>query len=194
MPVKALFIAIVALALAQRPPLRHPRSGCTGRRTSTVRRSSVAAWRGSPCSPETVADEQADPFGVALDSSHVYWTTTEDDGVWRCAIGAPLPCTGEAVASGEMSQPTGIALSSSHIYWANNTPGEIRRCPLSASLPCTAETLASAPDASYPAVNDTHVYWTEFDGGLIRPVRLAAGSRAPLRPSRRLRIIRLGSH
>jgi len=138
---------------------------------TTVKRCGLGSL---PCSPQTVAEDQGNPFGVAVNSSHVYWTNSGDNTVMRCSISASLPCTGQVVASGETSEPVGMALSATHIYWAVNTPGTIRRCPIAGPFPCSPETVASAPDASQPAVDGTHVYWTQFDGDAIRRCPLNA--------------------
>ena len=58
---------------------------------TTVRRCDLGSL---PCNPQTVASNQADPFGVAVNSSHVYWTTSDDNTIRRCAVGASMPCTG----------------------------------------------------------------------------------------------------
>ena len=42
-----------------------------------------------PCSPETVAAEQEDPFGVAVNATHVYWTNAAENMVLRCELDEP---------------------------------------------------------------------------------------------------------
>jgi hypothetical protein len=51
-------------------------------KTGTVR---VMPKRGKPDSASTLASGQKDPWNIALDAEHVYWTNLGDDSVWRVA-------------------------------------------------------------------------------------------------------------
>ena len=124
------------------------------------------------------------PFGVALNSSHVYWTATDDNEVLRCPVGASLPCAGQVVASGEMSQPVGIALSATHIYWAeqharDDPPLSDRRAvPVHAGDGRLGAGRLPARRQRHARLLDAVRRRTSF-----AVVRSAAGSRARRRPS-----------
>jgi hypothetical protein len=112
------------------------------------------------CSQPTVlASSQASPFGIAVDSLDVYWTTdVPNGGVFRCAIGG---CGGSptTLVTGQPA-PDAIVVDSANIYWANNG-GDVMECAKSACS-TTLITLASSQGSASSnnmAVDRTNVYW-----------------------------------
>lgn len=77
--------------------------------------SRVAITGGSFGAPETVAEGQALPSGIAVDDQHVYWTSRGDGSVWRAAKDGGAA---EELASGQ-ARPGAIAVDGAAIYWLN---------------------------------------------------------------------------
>jgi hypothetical protein len=71
---------------------------------------------------KTLASGQSSPYGVAVDSTSVYWTNsgvgTSDGAVMKVPIGGGTPTT---LASGPTS--FGIAVDATSVYWVS--PGTI---------------------------------------------------------------------
>jgi hypothetical protein len=63
----------------------------------------------------TLASNQADPSGIAVDGASVYWTNYRDGTVMKVAIGGGAITT---LASGQ-GDPSGIAVDGTSVYWAD---------------------------------------------------------------------------
>ena len=112
-------------------------------RTGEVMRVSVSGGV-----PERVAFA-SEPAGVALASGDVLFAAK--DGVWKNDALV-------AAAQGAWS----VAASASHIFWTTNTTaGPVMTCPLEGS--CTPAKLAGG-DASFSiAIDETNVYWSDWN-------------------------------
>ena len=118
------------------------------------------------------------PEGLVADSrGNSYWTELQFSGA-RIIRAGPMPGDVSTIVEGG-SALRGIALDPSEqlLYWASSNlaagPG-IYRIPVSGGQP---ETLAVSGLVDNPrgiAVDSTHVYWTEFDRGVV--MRLSLGS------------------
>lgn len=108
--------------------------------------------------PTWLAVDQADPRGVAVDGTHVYWTNQGDGRVQRVPQGGG---EAERFADGEAA-PLGIAVDATHVYWVNRTNGQVRRAALAGGEP---ETLRqAAPGARKLVLDGGRLHWTTFDG------------------------------
>jgi len=116
---------------------------------------------------QSVAENLAYPYGIAVDDQWIYWTTA---GVPRCAQGAGRVMRrsktgGDVVVIAEaQSCPSRLVLDDTYVYWTNASPtdGKVQRLPKDAvpgiDVP---EVLADAqPSPIGLAVDATHVYWT----------------------------------
>lgn len=107
----------------------------------------------------------AQPFGVAVDQSHLYWTDKLLLGVFRIALGElTTPDAWEPFAP--MQNEVGdLALSGDRVYWLAG--GEVRSM---AKTGGTVSTHGSSPNAGWTlALDATHAYWTsEPDNGVYR--------------------------
>lgn len=76
---------------------------------------------------EFYALKQKEPWGIAIDTTHVYFSVATAPGVLRrCSLGGPFPAEPEDVVTGQAT-PHGIALDATHVYWANFGNGSIAR-------------------------------------------------------------------
>jgi hypothetical protein len=113
-----------------------------------------------------IAQDQDNPYGVALDTSNIYWTNYVGGQVMKM----PLDGSGPPVvlASGQV-QPFGIEVDGTSVYWSNyrigvnDAVGEVRKAPI-AGGDWTELTKATSYDI---AVDGTSVYWTAYEGGVF---------------------------
>jgi hypothetical protein len=108
----------------------------------------------SACAVDVVATGQDGAQNLAVDDTHVYWTSYVGDQVMR------QPRAGgevETIASGQ-DGALGIALDATHVYWTNDVGDQVMR---RAKKGGEVDTIASGQDGAHGiAVDATHVYWT----------------------------------
>src|SRR6185295_6231916 len=115
--------------------------------------------------PERIATA-SEPSGVAIASGDVLFAAK--DGVWKNdALVAP--------ARGAWS----VAANASHMFWTTNTTaGPVMTCPLEGA--CIPAQLAGG-DASFAiAVDDTNVYWSDWNAIWTCPLDGCVGAAKPL--------------
>lgn len=117
--------------------------------------------------PVVLASDQAAPWGVALDPSHVYWTALLDGTVCR------VPREGGAVevlARGQHG-PRGLAVTRDALYWVSSCRGEVMERRHDDGR---VRRLATSPAGAWElAVDGEAVYWTA-PGAVLR-VALGGG-------------------
>jgi hypothetical protein len=81
----------------------------------------ISAFPPDGGAPTVIASQQGAPWGIAVDSQYVYWTTYDDSNVVRAPLagGASYP-----LASGQ-SNPTAITVDDKNVYWLNANNGTI---------------------------------------------------------------------
>jgi hypothetical protein len=133
--------------------------------------SGFSVYVAGKATPALVAGQQNYPKGIAVNSTHVYWTNhgmssqqlTGDQGlVMRAPLGGGTP---QVFASGQVD-PKKIVLDNSNAYWTNGGSGPtagdagIMKASLSGGAP------TRIVQARFPidiAVNSHYVFWSDAD-------------------------------
>ena len=121
----------------------------------------------------------AQPCGVAVDASHIFWTNDTDDST--AAIGrANLDGGGvnqNLVSAGGVN-PCGIATDGTHVYWANDVKsGSLWRATVDGGSP--QQIIPSLSNPCGVAVDASHIYWGNRDLGTIGRADLDGGNSNP---------------
>ncbi|HZI13745.1 MAG TPA: hypothetical protein VE153_25430 [Myxococcus sp.] len=119
--------------------------------------------------PVVLASDQAAPWGVALDPTHVYWTALLDGTVCR------VPRAGgevEVLARGQHG-PRGLAVTGDALYWLSSCSGEVMQRRHDDGR---VRRLATSPQGAWElALDGDALYWTA-PGAVLR---VALGGGAP---------------
>ena len=110
------------------------------------------------------ADGGASPWGVAVDSGHIYWSNFFD-AIGRSNLDGTSPSTLISSDFDNVFLPWQIAVNGSHIYWANDGGDSIGRANLNGGSVTTLITGADHP--SGVAVDGSHIYWTNSSANTI---------------------------
>jgi hypothetical protein len=115
------------------------------------------------CQPGTFIEGETGVYGVAVNATHVYWTTTSGKVARRPVLGGDT----EVLATGE-AEPGYIAVSATHVWWTTRSGGAVRRKPIGGGAAETILGTATRPNGI--ALNGiSNVYFTEQtdDGGVF---------------------------
>jgi hypothetical protein len=157
-------------------------------------RPMVGLWRSSKSDPrpervDVAADNVADPFDIATDSSSIYWSDSGQvfkkpigGGPRQAILSAPatyLAVDGElyfvaggmVISSrgtlyGEQDPLAGLAARTSTLYWARVATAELVRAPTTRGTVQVLLRMAGRP--SGVAVDRTHLYWIADGRRLMR--------------------------
>jgi len=117
----------------------------------------------------TMASGLDHPNFITIDQNNIYWTETtyypNNVMVKKTPLSGGAIRTLATVPSGWGMGGTGIAADSSTVYWAVNYgsgSGEIYKVPIVGG---SATALATANQPNDIAVDSTHLYWSEENGG-----------------------------
>jgi len=114
----------------------------------------------------TLAAQQRTPVGLAIDSSHAYWTT--ETGLFAVPIGGGSVATLASGAGGALD-PNVLAIDSTNAYWGSGAG--LQRTPLDGG---SSMMLVASVYPEGVAVNGANVYWTGDNA--LKQVPLAGGT------------------
>jgi len=131
---------------------------------------------GGVCQPIAIATGQGTVGPVAIDGTHVYWSSFSTNTIARVVK------TGGAIQPISQSPNVGntrsIAVSAQHIYWGNddfiNTV--VNRCPLTGCGAAVPEKIADADRPVGVALSATHVYWCDRNANVIQRRAFTGGA------------------
>jgi sugar lactone lactonase YvrE len=109
-----------------------------------------------------VVSGQSGMFGIAVDSSYLYWAATGDDAIMRSDLDGTNVIT--LVSDDADSHPYGVAVDASHVYWTDLQSQKVKRANLDGSAP---ETIIDGTGQLQPAaiaVDSTHLYLGDVAG------------------------------
>jgi hypothetical protein len=129
--------------------------------------------------PIAIVSRQDFPWGIAVNSSHVYWTNSGPTppvfggSVNEANLDGGSP---HSIVTGQLD-PDGMGLTSSHVYWANNGEEEfqdssISEANLDGSNPQPIDFNPIACDPESVAIAPNKVYWFNYCDDTIKSVNL----------------------
>jgi len=123
--------------------------------------------------PVTLAAQQNEPVGLAVDATYVYWINDGDGSVARTSIaGGPVT----TLLTGE-GYPESLTLGGSTLYWRNNSGGDIRSISVDGGIARTV--LPGQLQLDGLAADATTLYLSSRLG-LVESMPLAGGALSTL--------------
>jgi len=116
--------------------------------------------------PSVVASRQSGANSIALDATHVYWTSYNDGTVMKVPLAGGTPTT---LASGQVAM-NDLTADGTSVYWTKYgdtglQDGAVMKVALAGGTPVT---LAPAHLPTGIAVDATSVYWLNLHMGVMR--------------------------
>ena len=141
---------------------------------------------------QPIVIRQANPQGVAVGASNIYWADAGSGGgsaangsIWE----ADLDGSNATPIAIRQLEPWGIAVGASHIYWTDTSTGTINQANLDGT---NAQAIVTGQTLPFGiAVSANHLYWSTrpnnqpFDGTIWR-ANLNATNATPIVPGRQL--------
>lgn len=122
----------------------------------------------------TVASNQSSPYGIAVDSTYVYWTNyATNESVSKSFTSNFL----QMKLASAQNFPHGIAIDSTYVYWTESVAGNVKRVPIAGGATTTLATGLATPFNI--VVDATSAYFTNGDGTVMK-VPIGGGSTTTL--------------
>jgi hypothetical protein len=139
--------------------------------------SRVEKKAGAPV--EMLVDSLATPYGIAVAKGRVYFSTSQPGfgGLGSVSLVDKAHIDRPMRVIGMIEEPWAIAVRDDEIYFADLHLRRIASAPLTASVDTTKVNALANTDGRPVglAVDDTHVYWTDSDPGVISKAPRAGG-------------------
>ena len=110
-------------------------------------------------SPQPIISGLRAPLGVAVTSSHLYWTVSGDGTIGEANLDGSSPHT---IITGQ-NKPGGVVADTSHLYWTDIGDGTIWEANLDGTSPHVIIGRQNIPAGV--AVDASHLYWTDAANG-----------------------------
>lgn len=125
--------------------------------------------------PTTLATATTAVSSIALDATHLYWTTWgTSETVMRVAVTGGTP---ETLAS-EQPYPNAVAVNDGSVYWGTSGSGvglgAVLKVPVTGGSPVTVASGQSAPRTI--VFDSTSLYWTDRIAGTVMMAPLSGGA------------------
>jgi sugar lactone lactonase YvrE len=129
------------------------------------------ACAGGVCQGVQIAMTQAQPWGIAVDASNIYWTNSTGPNPNATVMTmAKTGTTATSIATGQW-QPRQIVVTASALYWENTLAGELwRAAPPLSGTPAAFVTEPSQMQEF--AVDGANIYFVESGSSIIRKAPL----------------------
>jgi hypothetical protein len=139
--------------------------------TSRDGRIGRANLDGGAANPDFITGLGGFLLGLAVDGSHIYWSSIEHIG--RANLdGSGVEPTFITVAPG---RAVGLAVDGQHIYWGENAFGHIGRANLNGTG--VEGSFIKAPgDPCSVVVDESHIYWSDAKGNKIGRASLSGSA------------------
>jgi hypothetical protein len=129
------------------------------------------------CQAWTIVAGQFGGAEIAVDATHLYWTSVGNTQVLRAALdGTGLT----ALVTDPNIYPEAIALDDTNVYWVDDSEtGSVQTCPKTGCGDAGARLVTSATldDPTGLTVDGKNVYWAETEtGGIGRASKLDGGA------------------
>jgi hypothetical protein len=104
----------------------------------------------------------ADPRGIVVDLTHVYWVDYGTGSVTSAALlgGSPVQLVPGVGDGGTSPGPTAITSDAHNVYWTDSTLGTVNQMPLQGGSIVTLASGRLTPVAI--VVDATNVYWADY--------------------------------
>ncbi|MBI5532326.1 MAG: DUF5050 domain-containing protein [Deltaproteobacteria bacterium] len=126
---------------------------------------------------QSIANNQMQPRGIAVDGTYVYWVNFGAGTVMRADKSSPTP-TPTTLITGQ-GNPRGLVADATSLYWTNNGQGTVMKANSDGTA---VVTLAGNENQAYGiAIDATHVYWTtDRNPGEVMKVSKSGGTEVTL--------------
>lgn len=109
-----------------------------------------------------VVSGQSGMFGIAVDSSHLYWAATGDDAIMRSDLDGTNVMT--LISDDADSHPYGVAVDATHVYWTDLQSQKVKRANLDGSNPVTIIDGTGQLQPAAIALDSSHLYLGDVAG------------------------------
>jgi hypothetical protein len=155
-------------------PVEPPGGECAAGKGDLDRHSAHCGGCGQACAAQLLAMGPRWPVAVAMDATHVYWTTSGNEGA---VMRAPLAGGDPEMIAANQSWPSAIAVDATSVYWASG--GTLTKAPLAGGMATRLVPQQLQVDAKAIALDGEHLYVAasgENDRGTVLRVPLAGGA------------------